>query len=155
MWECGNEGTGEQSCVKVPASTVPTFPNSPIPSISSRLYFPHAVLCPRTRHFPLVPSGRGAGRPLVHPRPGRIGDFTRITSIAAAQDRVYATSPTSLVIWNPQFRQWDAPITPDDPTLLERVFTALIDPLDNSPVAGPGGMAGCISSLRSSCGIAA
>ncbi|HEV8123738.1 MAG TPA: hypothetical protein VGP80_05830 [Gemmatimonadales bacterium] len=61
-----------------------------------------------------------------------IGDFTRITSIAAAQDRVYATSPTSLVIWNPQFRQWDAPITPDDPTLLERVFTALIDPLDNS-----------------------
>ncbi|MEP7324366.1 MAG: hypothetical protein ABI836_00330, partial [Gemmatimonadota bacterium] len=61
-----------------------------------------------------------------------IGDFTRITSIAAAQDRVYATSPTSLVIWNPQFRQWDAPITPTDPTLLERVFTALIDPLDNS-----------------------
>jgi hypothetical protein len=61
-----------------------------------------------------------------------IGDFTRITSVAAAQDRVYATSPTSLLIWNPQFRQWEGPITPEDPTLLERVFTALIDPLDNS-----------------------
>ncbi len=61
-----------------------------------------------------------------------IGDFTRITSVAAAQDRIYATSPTSLLIWNPQFRQWEGPITPVDPTLLERVFTAAIDPLDNS-----------------------
>lgn len=61
-----------------------------------------------------------------------IGDFTRITSVAAAQDRIFVTSPTSLLIWNPQFRQWDGPITPPDPTTLDRVFNALVDPLDNS-----------------------
>src|SRR5829696_3022362 len=61
-----------------------------------------------------------------------IGDFTRITSVAAAQDRVYLTSPTSLLIWNPQFRQWEGPLTPPEQNLLERVFAALVDPLDNS-----------------------
>jgi ligand-binding sensor domain-containing protein len=61
-----------------------------------------------------------------------IGDFTRITSVAAAQDRVFVTSPTSLLIWNPQFRQWEGPIIPPDPTTLDRVFNALVDPLDNS-----------------------
>lgn len=61
-----------------------------------------------------------------------IGDFTRITSVAAAQDRVFVTSPTSLLIWNPQFRQWGEPITPPDPTTLDRVFNSLVDPLDNS-----------------------
>ncbi|MEO8295972.1 MAG: hypothetical protein ABI613_10700 [Gemmatimonadota bacterium] len=61
-----------------------------------------------------------------------IGDFTRITSVAAAQDRIYVTSPTSLLIWNPQFRQWEGPIVPPDPTTIERVFNALVDPLDNS-----------------------
>ncbi|MEO8201415.1 MAG: hypothetical protein ABI679_12890 [Gemmatimonadota bacterium] len=61
-----------------------------------------------------------------------IGDFTRITSVAAAQDRIFVTSPTSLLIWNPQFRQWEGPITPPDPTTLDRVFNALVDPLDNS-----------------------
>jgi hypothetical protein len=61
-----------------------------------------------------------------------IGDFTKITSVASAQDRVYVTSPLSLLIWNPQFRHWDLPITPPDPTTLDRVFVSLVDPLDNS-----------------------
>lgn len=61
-----------------------------------------------------------------------IGDFTRITSVAAAQDRVFATSPDALLIWNPQFRQWEGSVTPPDAGLLGRVFAALIDPLDNS-----------------------
>ncbi|HEX6105482.1 MAG TPA: hypothetical protein VFZ26_07865 [Gemmatimonadales bacterium] len=61
-----------------------------------------------------------------------IGDFTRITSIASALDRLYVTSPTSLLIWHPQFRRWDGPFTPPDPAMLANVFAALVDPLDQS-----------------------
>jgi ligand-binding sensor domain-containing protein len=61
-----------------------------------------------------------------------IGDFTRITSIACALDRVYLTSPTSALLWQPQFRQWEGPYDPPDPALLTRVFASLVDPLDNS-----------------------
>lgn len=61
-----------------------------------------------------------------------IGDFSRITSVATAIDRVYATSPGSLLIWNPQFHQWEGPYTPPDPAGLGPVIAALVDPLDHS-----------------------
>jgi hypothetical protein len=61
-----------------------------------------------------------------------IGDFSRITSVAAASDRVYATSPTALLIWRPQFARWEGPYLPPEPRYLEGVFAALPDPLDNS-----------------------
>jgi hypothetical protein len=61
-----------------------------------------------------------------------IGDFTRITSIAAALDRVFVTSPAQVLIWHPQFHQWEGPFDPPDPGLIARVFGALVDPLDNS-----------------------
>jgi hypothetical protein len=61
-----------------------------------------------------------------------IGDFSRITSIATAIDRVYVSSPNAVLIWNPQFRQWQGPYDPPDPSVLARVFAALVDPLDNS-----------------------
>jgi hypothetical protein len=61
-----------------------------------------------------------------------IGDFTRITAIATAIDRVYVSSNSAVLIWNPQFRQWQGPYDPPDPSLLARVFGALVDPLDNS-----------------------
>ncbi len=61
-----------------------------------------------------------------------IGDFTRITSIASAYDRVYVTSPTSLLVWQPQFRRWEGPYSPPDPEILADVFAALVDPLDQS-----------------------
>jgi hypothetical protein len=61
-----------------------------------------------------------------------IGDFTHITSVATAIDRVYVSSPTAVLIWNPQFHQWQGPYDPPDPSLLTRVFAALVDPLDNS-----------------------
>jgi hypothetical protein len=61
-----------------------------------------------------------------------IGDFSRITSVAAAIDRVYASSPTAVLIWNPQFHQWQGPYDPPDPTILARVTSSLVDPLDNS-----------------------
>jgi hypothetical protein len=61
-----------------------------------------------------------------------IGDFSRITSVAAASDRVYATSPTALLVWRPQFAQWEGPFLPPDARYLNGVFAALPDPLDNS-----------------------
>jgi hypothetical protein len=61
-----------------------------------------------------------------------IGDFSRITSIASALDRVYVTSPASLVQWQPQFQRWAGPFTPRDPGTLGGVFASLIDPIDQS-----------------------
>ncbi len=61
-----------------------------------------------------------------------IGDFTRITSVAAAIDRVYASSPSAVLVWNPQFHQWQGPYDPPDPAMLAQVTSSLIDPLDNS-----------------------
>lgn len=61
-----------------------------------------------------------------------IGDFSHITAVAAALDRVYVASPSQVLIWNPQFQQWQGPYDPPDPQLLLRVTGALVDPLDNS-----------------------
>src|SRR4026208_869999 len=61
-----------------------------------------------------------------------IGDFSRITAIAASSDRVYIASPAAVLIWNPQFRRWEGSFDPPTPSLLNRVFAALTDPLDNS-----------------------
>jgi hypothetical protein len=61
-----------------------------------------------------------------------IGDFTRVTSIASSIDRVYVTSPASLVIWQPQFQTWSGPFEPPGRGTLAGVFAALIDPLDQS-----------------------
>ena len=35
-----------------------------------------------------------------------IGDFSRISATATSLDKVYVASPTSLLIWHPQFRRW-------------------------------------------------
>jgi ligand-binding sensor domain-containing protein len=61
-----------------------------------------------------------------------IGDFSRITAIAASPDRVYIVSPSAVLIWDPQFRRWQGSFDPPNPSLLARVFTGLADPLDNS-----------------------
>ena len=61
-----------------------------------------------------------------------IGDFSRITSIATSMERVYVTSPTSLVIRHPQFQTWSGPFEPPRRDALVGVFAALVDPLDQS-----------------------
>ena len=61
-----------------------------------------------------------------------IGDFSRITAVAASMERVYVTSPTALVIRQPQFRTWSGPFEPPRRDLLREVFAALVDPLDQS-----------------------
>jgi ligand-binding sensor domain-containing protein len=61
-----------------------------------------------------------------------IGDFSRITSIASSIDRVYVTSPTSIVVWQPHFQTWSGPFEPPSRATLAGVFAALIDPLDQS-----------------------
>jgi ligand-binding sensor domain-containing protein len=61
-----------------------------------------------------------------------IGDFSRVTAIASSLDRVYVTSPTALVVWQPHFRAWSGPFEPPNRAALAGVFAALIDPLDQS-----------------------
>src|SRR5919112_842905 len=61
-----------------------------------------------------------------------IGDFSRISAIAASADRVFVVSPSGILIWNPQFQRWEGSFDPPDRALLVRVYTALTDPLDNS-----------------------
>jgi hypothetical protein len=61
-----------------------------------------------------------------------IGDFSRITSIATAMDRVYVTSTSSLVIRQPQFQTWSGPFEPPRRDALVGVFAALVDPMDQS-----------------------
>ncbi len=61
-----------------------------------------------------------------------IGDFTRVSAIASSSERVYIVSSSAVLVWNPQFRHWEGSFDPPDPSLLQRVFSALADPLDNS-----------------------
>jgi ligand-binding sensor domain-containing protein len=61
-----------------------------------------------------------------------VGDFSTITSVAAASDRIYATSPDQLLIRQAQFREWEGTVDPPTPGLLRGVFVSLADPLDNS-----------------------
>jgi len=61
-----------------------------------------------------------------------IGSFSYITAVAVAPDRVYLTSPSALLTWDPQLRRWDGPFVPPDPHMLDQVFSGLVDPLDNS-----------------------
>src|SRR5574337_301459 len=61
-----------------------------------------------------------------------LGDFQIITSVAAAPDRVFVTSPDGLIIREPPLQRWDGPFVPPDPALLAGVFASLVDPLDHS-----------------------
>lgn len=91
---------------------------------------------------PLLAAALAVAGPLAgQSRPSRdwspddrtvVGDFTRITSVAATIDRVYFTSPTTLLIWQPQFRRWEGPFDPPERGYLDRVFAALVDPVDQS-----------------------
>ncbi|HEX6990411.1 MAG TPA: hypothetical protein VF151_00935, partial [Gemmatimonadales bacterium] len=57
-----------------------------------------------------------------------VGDFSTITSVAAASDRIYATSPDQLLVRQAQFREWEGTVDPPDPALLRGVFVSLADP---------------------------
>jgi hypothetical protein len=61
-----------------------------------------------------------------------ISDFTQITAIATALDRVYVAAPGAVLVWHPQFQQWEGPFDPPDRGMLTRVFAALVDPIDYS-----------------------
>ncbi|HEY3012245.1 MAG TPA: hypothetical protein VGJ36_05835 [Gemmatimonadales bacterium] len=61
-----------------------------------------------------------------------IGDFSRVSAIAASSDRVFIVSPSGVLIWNPQFQRWEGSFDPPDRAYLARVFAGLADPLDHS-----------------------
>ena len=61
-----------------------------------------------------------------------IGDFTRVTAIAATTDRVYVVYPTAVAIWKPLERRWEVPRSPSRPEHLRGVTGAVVDPLDRT-----------------------
>ncbi len=61
-----------------------------------------------------------------------IGDFSRVNAIATSAERVYLVAPAAVLVWNPQFHHWEGSFDAPDAALLNRVFTALADPVDNS-----------------------
>jgi len=61
-----------------------------------------------------------------------LGDFSRVTAVAASFDRVYVSYPTALAIWRPLAQRWDVPRSPGIASLLQDVIGGAIDPLDQS-----------------------
>ena len=83
-----------------------------------------------------------------------IGDFSRITSIATSIDRVYVTSPTSLVIWHPQFHLGGT-LRAASSRRSRRVSSPRWSIRWTTRSGSPGPMAGCTTSRSFSCGIRA
>ncbi len=61
-----------------------------------------------------------------------LGNFSRVTALAASFDRVYVGYPTALAIWRPLEQRWEVPRSPGNPAVLRDVIGGAIDPLDRS-----------------------
>lgn len=61
-----------------------------------------------------------------------LGDFATVQAIASSFDRVYVVYREGIGIWQPLQRQWDAPRAAPSLGALDRVFAALVDPLDRT-----------------------
>jgi hypothetical protein len=61
-----------------------------------------------------------------------IGDFTSISAVAVARDRVFVVTASGMITWDPQAHRWSGPWQPREPALLHDVFIGLSDPLDGS-----------------------
>lgn len=83
-------------------------------------------------------AGTALGGPGMPVRPLRpedrvvLGDFSRVTAIAADFDRAYVAFPGALAIWRPQSRTWDVPRSPAEPRLLASAGAMVVDPVDRS-----------------------
>ncbi|MES2303869.1 MAG: hypothetical protein V4558_00065 [Gemmatimonadota bacterium] len=77
----------------------------------------------------------GVGVPLRPIRPEDrvlLGDFSRVNAVAAVFDRVYVAYPTSLGIYRSLTHRWEVPRAPAEPRLLNAVFAAIVDGVDQS-----------------------
>ena len=62
-----------------------------------------------------------------------LGDFSRIAAVAVSLDRVYAVTPSALLVYNPRERRWDGVYSPGEGLQPFREAVAcLADPLDNA-----------------------
>lgn len=61
-----------------------------------------------------------------------LGDFSIIRALATSTERLYVVGSSGVMIWRPIEQRWEGPWSPPDPRILERAFTALVDPLDQS-----------------------
>lgn len=58
-----------------------------------------------------------------------VGEFSDITAVATSTDRVYVTSRTSIVVWNPLDRSWSGPWLAPQPGMLRDVLAGIADQL--------------------------
>jgi hypothetical protein len=61
-----------------------------------------------------------------------LGDFSRVTAIAASYDRVYVAYASAIGVYRPLARRWDVPRSPRSPGLLQSVIAGIVDPVDQS-----------------------
>lgn len=59
-----------------------------------------------------------------------IADFSSITALAVARDRVFVVTPTAVLGWDPLGRRWLGPWAPPQGTTFGDVTSAFADPLD-------------------------
>jgi len=59
-----------------------------------------------------------------------LGDFTRIIAVATSVDRVFAVTPSALLVYVPGQRRWEGPYLPREEDAFRDVHLALVDPLD-------------------------
>lgn len=61
-----------------------------------------------------------------------IGNFARVTAIAASFDRVFVAFPSAVGVWLPMTRRWEVPRRPPRPGMLRDVRAGIVDPSDQS-----------------------
>lgn len=82
-----------------------------------------------------LPAPPGAPVPIGTSRPEDrviVGDFRTVRAIASSFDRVYVAYTTGIGIWSPLRDAWELPRAAPDRFALQRVRTAVVDPLDHA-----------------------
>lgn len=80
-------------------------------------------------------SGAGLGVPVAAMRPDDrvvLRDMSTVHAVATSFDRAYVVYPAAVGYWHPLERRWEPPFTAPQPGALQRVFAAVVDPLDQT-----------------------
>ncbi|MCA9762802.1 MAG: hypothetical protein KC544_06675 [Gemmatimonadetes bacterium] len=80
-------------------------------------------------------AGAGLGVPVAAIRPDDrvvLRDMTTIQAIASSFDRVYVVTRSAVGTFRPLAKRWEPPVAAPAPEALQRVFAAIVDPLDQS-----------------------
>lgn len=61
-----------------------------------------------------------------------VGDFSIVRAVASGLDRLYVVGALGIMMNRPLEQRWEGPYSPPDPAILDRVFLAQVDPIDQS-----------------------